>query len=146
MIARCFVDSNVLIYARDVVEPAKQRRANDWLTWLWNTGRGRLSYQVIIESYAVLTATPKVRLQRAKARAFLEDFLRWEPLVLDSVILNRAWRIQDHYGFNWWDCLILAAAQVSACTHLLTEDMQHGQNLDGLIVVNPFEAEPESTA
>jgi predicted nucleic acid-binding protein len=141
MTARYFVDSNVLIYARDVVEPAKQRRANDWLEWLWDEGSGRLSYQVLIESYSVLTAKgPK--LQKAKARAYLEDFLIWQPLALDSTVMTRAWLMQERFGLSWWDSLIGAAAHLTECDYLLTEDLQQGQNLDGIIVINPFSTAP----
>ena len=50
MTARYFADSNVLIYARDVVDVAKQQRTNLWLEFLWDTAAGRLSYQVLLET------------------------------------------------------------------------------------------------
>jgi predicted nucleic acid-binding protein len=77
-----FVDSNILIYARDVVEVEKQRRATLWLQHLWDTEAGRLSYQVLAESYSVLIA--KRKLHGGQARAPLKDFLAWHPLVLDG--------------------------------------------------------------
>jgi predicted nucleic acid-binding protein len=43
---------------------------------------------------------------------------------------------------NWWDCLIVAAARISECDYLLTEDLNHGQDLDGLRVIDPFVVEP----
>ena len=146
MTARFFVDSNVLIYSRDVVELEKQRRANDWLRRLWGLQCGRLSYQVIVESYAVLSGSQRIKLQADKARAFVTEFLSWNPLLVDATVLERGWRLQERYRLNWWDCLIVAAAQLTECTYLLTEDMQPGQNLDGLVVVNPFEVEPASLA
>jgi predicted nucleic acid-binding protein len=57
-------------------------------------------------------------------------------------VVQAAWQTQDRYGFNWWDCLIVAAALISECDYLLTEDLQHGQALDGLVVLNPFQVEP----
>src|SRR5262245_27500309 len=75
MTGRVFVDSNVLIYARDVVELEKQRRAAFWLRHLWDTEAGRLSYQLLAESYSVLMA--KRKLHGAQARAYLKDFLAW---------------------------------------------------------------------
>jgi len=50
--------------------------------------------------------------------------------------------VQDRYRLNWWDCMIVAAASMTDCDYLLTEDLQHGQELDGIIVVSPFEVEP----
>jgi predicted nucleic acid-binding protein len=51
--------------------------------------------------------------------------------------------VQDRFEFSWWDSLIVAAAQLTQCNYLLTEDLQHAQDLDGLVVINPFETEPE---
>ncbi len=140
MTARYFVDSNVLIYARDVVDVAKQQRANLWLQLLWNINAGRLSYQVLLETYSVLTA--RRTLYSQEARAYLIDFLAWRPLTLDWTVVQHAWQAQDRFGFNWWDCLIVAAARIAECDYLLTEDLQHGQNLDGLRVIDPFVVEP----
>lgn len=140
MTARFFVDSNVLIYARDVVEVEKQRRADLWLRHLWDEQAGRLSYQVLAESYSVLMA--RDMLYRKQARTYLRDFLAWRPLVLDGTVLLAAWQTQDRFGFNWWDCLIVAAARIAECDYLLTEDLQHGQDLDGLLVIDPFVVEP----
>ncbi|WP_292994765.1 hypothetical protein [Nitrosomonas sp.] len=36
------------------------------------------------------------------------------------------------------DALIVAAALESGCTRLYTEDLQHGQKIDGLVIENPF--------
>jgi predicted nucleic acid-binding protein len=140
MTARVFVDSNVLIYARDVVEVEKQRRAALWLRHLWDTETGRLSYQVLAESYSVLMA--KRKLHGAQARAYLKDFLAWNPLALDGTVFLAAWDIQERFELSWWDCLIVAAARIAECDYLLTEDLNHGQDLDGLRVIDPFVAEP----
>ncbi len=140
MTGSVFVDSNVLIYARDVVDVEKQRRAALWLQHLWDAETGRLSYQVLSESYAVLTS--KNKLKGAQARAYLQDFLAWHPVALDGTVMLAAWHTQDRYGFNWWDCLIVAAARIAECDYLLTEDLNHGQDLDGLRVIDPFVVEP----
>jgi predicted nucleic acid-binding protein len=140
MTARVFVDSNVLIYARDVIEVEKQQRADLWLQHLWDAETGRLSYQVLAESYSVLMA--KRMLHSAQARAYLKDFLTWRPLALDGTVLLAAWSAQDRFGLSWWDCLIVAAARIAECDYLLTEDLQHDQDLDGLRVINPFVVEP----
>ena len=50
--------------------------------------------------------------------------------------------IQEKLEFAWWDALIVAAAQVTSCSHLLSEDFQDGQDLDGVIVLNPFRHKP----
>jgi predicted nucleic acid-binding protein len=55
MIARTFVDSNILICAHDADAGSKQQRAADQLTELWTSGTGLLSTQVLQEFYANVT-------------------------------------------------------------------------------------------
>lgn len=59
-----------------------------------------------------------------------------------STMRTVAWEVQDRFGLSFWDGLIVAAAQASGCRHLLTEDLQDGQDLGGVIVVDPFRHEP----
>ncbi len=143
MTARFFVDSNVLVYARDLAERDKQKQATAWLETLGMAGLGRLSYQVMLEAYSALTRRGRRHLETSEARRYIANFGRWHPLELDLRVMQRAWDVQDRYGFNWWDCLIVASAHLQECAYLLTEDLQHEQDLDGLIVIDPFKVEPE---
>jgi len=61
---------------------------------------------------------------------------------LDAVTLDHSWKIQDRYKLSFWDALIVAAARQALCGYLLTEDLQAGQDLDGVVVVNPFRVAP----
>jgi len=142
MTASCFVDSNVVVYARDLSEPLKQERASLWIETLGAAGAGRLSYQVMIEAYTALTRDCRKRMDRAAARKYIANFRYWYPLAMDLTVIETAWRLRDRFQFNWWDCLIIAAAQIAECGYLLTEDLQHGQDLDGILVLNPFEVAP----
>jgi len=63
---------------------------------------------------------------------------------MDERTLERSWRIQERYQLSFWDALVVAAAKAASCRYLLTEDLQAGQDLDGLVVVNPFLDDPES--
>jgi len=140
MTAPVFVDTNVLIYAIDQSDPIKQNAARLWRTELWKSRRGRVSFQVLHEFF--VKVTKKWPDARDAARAEVRDLLAWHPVVLDAVLLERAWKIQDRYQFSFWDSLIVAAASTVECRYLLTEDLQAGQDLDGVIVVNPFMKEP----
>jgi predicted nucleic acid-binding protein len=142
MTAPVFVDTNVLIYALDSTEPKKQQAAKAWRLNLWDGQTGRVSFQVLQEFYAQVTR--KWPSFRALARAEVRDLLTWGPVPVDSVLLQRSWDIQDRYQLNFWDSLIVAAAKISACRYLLTEDLQDGQNLDGILIVSPFTHEPAS--
>lgn len=70
----------------------------------------------------------------------------WRPVPEDLPLLERAWFIQDHHAVSWWDALIVAAAQSSGCTILLTEDLQHGHDFGGVRVINPFRTKSEAPA
>jgi predicted nucleic acid-binding protein len=59
-------------------------------------------------------------------------------VAIDATILDRGWKIQDRYNLSFWDALIVAAAKSVPCRYLLTEDLQADQDLDGIVVVNPF--------
>ena len=133
-----FVDTNVLVYVRDRTEAEKQGRAAEWMAALWETRRGRLSWQVLQEYYVTMTtklATPR------DSEAVREDVLSlrsWRPVGPDGDVMEVAWTIQDRYGLSWWDALIAASAIRSGCRWLLTEDLQDGQGLLELTVANPF--------
>ncbi len=83
-------------------------------------------------------------MERRVARTYVTNFQRWRPLAIDLPMLQLAWQAQDRFGFNWWDCLIVAAARMAECDYLLTEDLQHGQDLDGLVVIDPFAVAPDA--
>ena len=133
-----FVDTNILVYLHDSKEPEKQARATRMMEHLWRTGSGRLSFQVLVEFYAVVTRKLKPGLAPATARQEITELLDWQPLSPSSAILNQAWQLEERYGFSWWDSLIVAAAIAQNCATLLTEDLQHDLQIDKLRVVNPF--------
>jgi predicted nucleic acid-binding protein len=138
MTATYFVDTNVLVYTRDCSEPAKHGRAREWLEHLWTSGAGRLSTQVLKEYYQVVTRRLDPGLSREEARADIRDLLTWRPIDVSAEVLEQAWSIEDRYGFSWWDSMILAAARRLRCDYFLSEDLQGGQDVDGVVVIDPF--------
>lgn len=142
MTARVFVDTNVLVYQFDTRAPEKQRLAADWLDHLWSTRSGVVGFQVLQEFYAVVTRKVDPGLKPEEARAVVQALWAWQPVAADPRLFLTAWAVQDQFGLSWWDALIVAAARLAGCSHLLTEDLQHGQDLDGIRVVNPFKGNP----
>ncbi len=137
-----FVDTNVLLYAQDVRVPSKQKAAADWLAWCWASHNGRVSTQVLNELYANLRkAAPSMSLQAS--RIVVQRYRAWQPWLVDETTVDRAWVLQDRFQFNYWDALMVAAAQQQGCTLLLTEDLQHDLRVDKLRIVNPFLVGPE---
>ena len=139
----CFVDTNVLVYARDASESAKQPAAERWLRLLWATRSGRVSAQVLNEYYSVVTEKLRPGLSRDEARADVRNLMAWAPVPTDGPVVEGAWTVQDRHGLSWWDALVESTAQVADCAWLVAEDLQNGQVLDGLKVVDPFRTEPE---
>jgi predicted nucleic acid-binding protein len=137
-----FVDTNVLVYARDSSEGVKQERAVAWLGHLWESRTGRLSFQVLQEFYVTATQKLDPGLEEELARADVRSFLAWRPLEIGAQLIEDAWRITDRFALSFWDALVVSAARASGCELLLTEDLQDGQVLDGLRVVNPFAEDP----
>jgi predicted nucleic acid-binding protein len=137
-----FVDTNVLVYARDLSEGMKHQRALAWLEHLWETRSGRVSYQVLQEFYVTVTRKLRPGLPPADARADVRDLLAWRPVSTQTDLLEAAWRVEARGGVSFWDALVVAAARTAGCTHLLTEDLTEGRKLGGVTVASPFVHEP----
>jgi predicted nucleic acid-binding protein len=142
MTANVFVDTNVFIYAVDKADLKRHQAAQAWRAWLWRTSRGRISFQVLQEFYVV--ATRKQPSARAGIRSEISDLLTWRPIPLDGNVIARAWKIEDRYRISFWDALIVSTASLGGCRYLLSEDLQHRQELDRVLIVNPFLQEPAS--
>ncbi len=135
-----FVDTNVLICADDMRDAAKRLRAREWLLALWRQRAGRLSTQVLNEYY--VNVTRKMGLAQGDARAKVRRFQLWQPWQIDHQTVETAWGVEARFGLGYWDSLIMAAAAQSGCTHLLSEDFQHGQQIDAVTIINPFLVPP----
>ncbi len=132
-----FVDTNVLIYALDPRDVVKQGAAQAWLTRCWRTRSGRVSTQVLNEFYVNLVRINGEEF-KARARTEIRQLMAWNPCAIDGTLLETAWGIADEANVSHWDALIIAAAIHQSCETLLSEDLQHGQTIEGVRIVNPF--------
>ena len=141
---RSFIDTNILIYTQASDEPRKQRIALDLLRDLFESGKGVISTQVLQE-YANV-AIKKLRLSPSDIR---EQLLFWEHLEvihLTPAIIHTGLDLHQTRSLSFFDALIVAAGQTSGCTVLYSEDMNAGESVNGLRIVNPFKQTPsEST-
>jgi len=135
MTGLCFVDANVLVYSRDPRDPGKQARANAWLDHLWRRQTGRMSVQVISESYWTLK---RLGGNPEELWARVAKYFAWKPLPVDEALLQKAHGVESRYRLSWWDSLIVAAAQLQDCSVLLTEDLHDGAVFGTLVVRSPF--------
>jgi len=133
---RTFLDTNILVYSDDPRDPAKQADALDLMQRHLRSRTGVVSLQVLQEYF--VSARGKLKLDAALARQRVEVFARFhvvEPKVGDILAAIDLHRL---HGFSYWDALVIRCASQSGCSVLLTEDLQHGQVIDGVKIVNPF--------
>ncbi len=132
-----FVDTNILIYSLDL-EPAQPEKTAIAQQILTSTDIA-LSVQVLQEFYVQAThpRRPDV-LPHGIATLLIEKWQRFRIQDNTVAVLQSALRLKDRYHVSYWDAAILAAAQAARCQQLLTEDLNHGQDYDGVVVVNPF--------
>lgn len=136
MIAKCFADTNVLLYAVDEGAGMKHEVARRTLGGAESGLQTVISTQVLEEFYA--TAVRKQGLAPTRARELTLLWTNFEVVrietedvlaAVDCSILNR---------LSFWDALIVTAARKAACDTLWTEDLNHGQIIQGVRVENPF--------
>ena len=136
MSARSFFDTNVVIYADDKAAPTKQRRALHLLAEHRRSGTGVVSIQVLQEYF--VTATNKLRLDVAIARRKTELLAEFDVVVPDVPDVLAAIDLHRLHRFSLWDAMVFRAAKQGGCKVLFSEDLQHGLDLDGIRVINPF--------
>jgi predicted nucleic acid-binding protein len=130
-----FVDTNVVVYAFDRADPAKQRRAIEIL----EAGhRLVLSTQVLLEAWWVLTRRLAEPLDEDRAAEAIDRLSELPVISTDSQLVRQAIGTARQHEIAIWDALIVEAARAAGCTHVLSDDLQHGQDFDGVVIENPF--------
>ena len=132
-----FIDSNVLVYLFDETNLEKYHRARALVNRLVDGKSGCISFQVVQETLNVITV--RLGISHQRAIQFLDEILTplWQ-IDPSAELYLRALELRERYGFSFYDSLIIAAALEAECTRLYTEDMQHGQRIQGLTIENPF--------
>ncbi len=134
-----FLDSNVFVYAVDNTSPAKQAVALRLLKQAHTHQSAVISFQVVQETLHVLRRKFRVVANPHDTHDFLRHVLAPLWRIQPSVALYaRALDVQERYQFSFDDALIVAAALEAGCPRLLSEDLQDGQQIEGLTIENPF--------
>jgi predicted nucleic acid-binding protein len=94
--------------------------------------------QVLQEFYVSVTRKLAEPLPPGVAEAQVEDFARLPLVRVDEAMILAAIERHRSTPFSFWDVLILEAALRCGADRLLTEDLRHGQKIEGLRVENPF--------
>ena len=133
---RSFIDTNILIYTDDADSPEKQKVAVKLIESGWHNGNAVLSTQVLQEYFSA--STRKLHLPADKAQRKIELLSHLEIASIGHQDIVRAIELHRLHSFSFWDSLIVRMAQKTGCAILYSEDMQHGQKLGGLKIINPF--------
>jgi predicted nucleic acid-binding protein len=135
---KCFVDTNVLVYAHDRGTGAKHERARTLVEGLWDTGDGVLSTQVLQELCINLRRKAARPLSVEDTRRLIQDYSSWEIVVNTAESVLEALAVELRYKISFWDALIIQAAASCGATILYSEDLADGQKYGAVRVVNPL--------
>jgi predicted nucleic acid-binding protein len=134
-----FIDTNVFVYLFDETNDRKRIIADRIVKTALETRTARISHQVVQETLNVVTRKLLSPMTAENAQRFLVQVLAPLWKIMPNVALyRRGLDVQARYGFSFYDSVIIAAALESGCTRLYSEDLQHGQQIEGLTIENPF--------
>jgi predicted nucleic acid-binding protein len=111
-----------------------------WIRALRDRDAAIINLQVVNEFIAVSLrklGSADTRLVMAAA----DDLLRWGDVAIERHTVGRAWMLRHRTGYQWFDCLLLASALDAGCTLFLSEDMQHGHDVGGITIIDPFKSD-----
>ena len=134
-----FIDTNILVYGFDELQPQKREISLTLVANALKTGQGMISWQVVQEFLNVSTRKFKTPLKPEDANEYLHKVL--DPLckIFPGLELYQgALEVMGQTRYSFYDSLILAGAKRGECAILYSEDMQNGQQVDGVKIVNPF--------
>ena len=136
MTGKCFLDTNFLIYCFSQDEPEKQEKCLAFL----RAGKGSVEFvsstQVLKEFTAVMIG--KFKQPPLEVKAIIDSLSLFEVVSVDLQMIKDAIDIHVLHQISFWDSLILVAAGSAQCHTVLTEDMQHGAEVAGVRIQNPF--------
>ncbi|AMJ60855.1 PIN domain-containing protein [Bosea sp. PAMC 26642] len=140
--SRIFVDTNVLIYARDGAAAEKRDVAALWLRRLVMQGRILINLQVLNELTRWVLRNEAVPLDIARTR--IDELRRFGDAGLQAIHTANAWSVRERLGYQWFDCLLIAFASAEGCRYFLSEDMGHETRYGDLTIINPFRVDPDA--
>jgi len=136
---KVFFDSNILVYYVDQTDLRKQEIARKLIKEAISKGNGVISTQCLQEFYNVVTK--KLLCDKENAKKLVKMFADNFPVTQISVpMILSAVDISIKTQFSFWDSLILSAAKDTGCIIVFSEDLTHGQLVEGSRIINPFAA------
>lgn len=140
-----FLDTNVLVYTLAADDARRSPIAQGLVRELMLSKTLHTSTQVLQELFVTLTRKVRTPLTAEQALRYLDQIATWPVAILDYDAVRAAIQLSSSKSLSFWDALVVVAAARSGAKRLYTEDLQHGQVILGVEVVNPFrssQAEP----
>ena len=135
---RIFVDTNVLIYAHDQDAGKKHAVASKLVEELWENRLGVLSTQVLQEFYVNITKKIPKPIPKPVAAVYVERYFLWPVVRPSATTIRKGFEIERRDKLSFWDAMIVSAAFQAGAAKILSEDMNSGQIIAGITIVDPF--------
>ena len=134
--SKVFVDTNILVYSMDKHDLQKMKKSRSILKKLKKDMHGVISTQVLQEFY--VAATQKLKADPIMVKDIIRSFENFEIITITPAIIENAIDCSILNMISFWDALIVSAAESAKCSQLWTEDLNTGQIIRGVKVVNPL--------
>ena len=138
MSAKRFFDTNIIVYANDSSQPQKQDTARELIKEALLAQTAVISVQVLNEFWVTVTQKIRTPLPKDRAEKEIELLSLMDIVDVSFGLFKDALTIQSNHCVSFWDALILAAAHSEGCDILYSEDLNAGQVIEGVEIVNPF--------
>lgn len=136
IVAKVFFDTNILVYTVDKKDEFKTLKSREIIKYVTQDHAPVISTQVLQEFYNA--STSKLRIDKIIIKNLVHNYKNTEIITIDLLIIEQAIDISILFQLSFWDSLIIAAAEQANCTYLISEDLNNGQRIRGIEILNPF--------
>jgi predicted nucleic acid-binding protein len=131
-----FVDTNILVYLFSEDDSPKREACKAFLKKVSANGSLVLSAQVMGEFSAVMLR--KFHMPPNHLKAVLDDLNAFEVVAITAAIVKKAVDVHVLNQLSFWDSQIVSAALSANCTAIVSEDLNDGQKIQGVEIINPM--------
>ncbi|OOR91509.1 hypothetical protein B0181_02825 [Moraxella caviae] len=133
---KAFIDTNILVYTVDGRFAQKRQIALDLIAGLQANHQLVISTQVLQEFYNV--TTHKLKLDPVDMQGMVAKFSQLPTVLTDVSLIEQGIRVSIHHKLRLWDALMIVAGVRADCKIMYSEDLTHGQIIQGIRILNPF--------
>ncbi len=136
IVAKVFFDTNILVYTVDKKDPEKTRVSRETIKSVTQNHSSVISTQILQEFYNA--ATSKLKIDKIAAKNIVHNLRNMEIVTIDLILIEQAIDVSVLFQLSFWDSLVIAAAEQANCSYLVSEDLNSGQRIRGMEIINPF--------